>query len=600
MKIIEIDIIIVTFNSQDWIIGCLDSIKESLYPQRKIYITVVDNKSTDHTRDHLEDYFKNYEKEFGGISLIYLDENKGFGAANNIGVEGAKTDFCLLLNADAELTPNALARLMEVVSKSNEDVAMWELKQKPFEHPKIYDPLTREVSWCSGASCLIKRDVFLSVGGFDESIFMYAEDVDLSWRIRKEGYKLHYIPECEVFHDTMIGNNPEKQSFKKYHSIVNNLLLRAKFGNWFVYITGVIFYVLYTMTHLKTELGKKLFFHFPQQFVKGLKYHRVTRATFEPKFYQFDYEISKGDENYKIQEGPYGNNVISIIIRSIGRENYLKECLKSLENQTYKNIELVIIEDGSNKLQEKLSTLSKSLKVIYHSTGLKVGRAKAGNIGLGLATGKYMNFLDEDDILLNDHCEVLIQELSLCPDYKVAYSLSIEAPLKEGSFSEQFTAMKDFFSVNFNEQHEIKRLFQDNYLPIQTVMFSREMFLNFGGFDESLDALEDWDLWMKYALETHFLYVGKVTSIYRVPFDVLEYASRQMVLSNNRKIIIDKYKNHTLLNVDNIKKRHKKRYLLQNVWCKFKKSHQYNIKLFILKLKRRICFQSLKIVNKGG
>ena len=65
----------------------------------------------------------------------------------------------------------------------------------PYEHPKIYDPVTQEAQWSSGAAFAIRCEVYERLGGFDEKIFMYGEDVDLSWRLRSFGYKIRYVAE---------------------------------------------------------------------------------------------------------------------------------------------------------------------------------------------------------------------------------------------------------------------------------------------------------------------------------------------------------------------------------------------------------------------
>ena len=65
------------------------------------------------------------------------------------------------------------------------------MRQIPYEHPKAYDPVTLDTPWVSGAATLFRREAFEAVGGFDDAIFMYGEDVDLSWRLRARGLAPH-------------------------------------------------------------------------------------------------------------------------------------------------------------------------------------------------------------------------------------------------------------------------------------------------------------------------------------------------------------------------------------------------------------------------
>lgn len=83
-----------------------------------------------------------------------------------------------------------------------------------------------------------------------------------------------------------------------------------------------------------------------------------------------------------------------------------------------------------------------------------------------------------------------------------------------------------------------------NYIPIQCIMFHRSLFEKYGGLDESLDALEDWDLWVRYSLFTDFLFVNKTTSIYRVPHNASQNQERQKKLDDALIVVRNKHKNY--------------------------------------------------------
>jgi len=74
------------------------------------------------------------------------------------------------------------------------------------------------------------------------------------------------------------------------------------------------------------------------------------------------------------------------------------------------------------------------------------------------------------------------------------------------------------------------RLMNENFIPIQAILFSRELYEKYGGFHEELSALEDWNLWVRYAQGGDFIYVPKVTSVYRTPWDLTEQNQRQKQL----------------------------------------------------------------------
>ena len=90
---------------------------------------------------------------------------------------------------------------------------------------------------------------------------------------------------------------------------------------------------------------------------------------------------------------------------------------------------------------------------------------------------------------------------------------------------------EDFYTTRtFYQDFDYETLRDHNYFPIQSVLFKRSLFLEKGGFDESLVYLEDWNLWLRYAFDNKFVYVPKTTSLYRVPSDAKISQQRQELL----------------------------------------------------------------------
>ena len=99
---------------------------------------------------------------------------------------------------------------------------------------------------------------------------------------------------------------------------------------------------------------------------------------------------------------------VSILIRTIDRPALLREALASCANQTYPALEVVVIEDGPERSRGVVEEFRGRLDIRYRATGDRVGRARAGNVALAEATGEWLNFLDDDDVLFADHVEVLV------------------------------------------------------------------------------------------------------------------------------------------------------------------------------------------------
>ena len=117
-------------------------------------------------------------------------------------------------------------------------VGGWEIRQTPYEHPKAYDPVSQHTRWISGAACIYRRSALAEVGGFESRIFMYSEDVDLSWRLGARGWKLRYVPSAQCWHDSYryVGEIKPVQAIEGCYT---NLCLRARYGTWRDMLTGV-------------------------------------------------------------------------------------------------------------------------------------------------------------------------------------------------------------------------------------------------------------------------------------------------------------------------------------------------------------------------
>jgi hypothetical protein len=136
----------------------------------------------------------------------------------------------VLLNPDCILTDKALDLLFNRFEKENFGPGIIEGRQWPFEHPKEFDTVSLETPWASGAFCLINANFYESVGGMDESYFMYLEDVDLSWRSWLAGYPVIYEQNATAIH---FSGGPFYRSdvrpSEEYYSLRNFIAINYKF-----------------------------------------------------------------------------------------------------------------------------------------------------------------------------------------------------------------------------------------------------------------------------------------------------------------------------------------------------------------------------------
>lgn len=144
-------------------------------------------------------------RKFNEKEVTYeTSKNIGFGRAHNKIMEAAfkkGADYYLCINPDGFLHHAAIEKLISL-SAHCDDSALIEAIQVPIQHPKPFNPITLETPWISGACFLIPKKIYEEIGGFDEDIFMYCEDVDISWRAKYHGFCIKTEPRAMFYHNT--------------------------------------------------------------------------------------------------------------------------------------------------------------------------------------------------------------------------------------------------------------------------------------------------------------------------------------------------------------------------------------------------------------
>ncbi len=245
---IDISVIIVNYNVKELLEQCIISILAAS-KNLKAEIIVVDNNSFDGSVDYLKSKFASNTS----IRIIASPINLGFAKANNLGAKEAKGEYLLILNPDTILQEDTLEKSLSFY-KSSENTGALTCKlilpngkldlacRRSFPTPSVAvyrilglsrifpnsktfgkynltyldENKTYEVDAIVGAFMLFKKDIYDKVNGFDEDYFMYGEDLDLCYRIKKAGYKIFYYPDTSIIHYK--GESTKKSSI----SYVNN------------------------------------------------------------------------------------------------------------------------------------------------------------------------------------------------------------------------------------------------------------------------------------------------------------------------------------------------------------------------------------------
>ena len=202
--------------------------------------------------------------------------------------------------------------------------------------------------------------------------------------------------------------------------------------------------------------------------------------------------------------------LISVIIPVYNGEKTIRETIFSVLNQTYKNLELIVINDGSLDLTlNVIYTIQDSrLKVFsYEKSGVSISR----NRGIERASGQFISFLDADDIWTPEKLEKQLKALQANPQASVAYSW-VDYIDENGEFFRH----GNHISINGNayEKMLIQNVLENGSNPL----IRRQALINVGNFDISLKFAEDWDMWLRLASRYDFVTVPDADVLYRMSF----------------------------------------------------------------------------------
>ncbi|NUQ80925.1 MAG: glycosyltransferase [Bacteroidetes bacterium] len=254
----DVSVIIVSYNVRSYLINCIRSVQEAS-PGWKVEIIVVDNASDDQSTEAVS-------AAFPDVKLIRNPVNVGFGAACNQGVQVSAGRYILFLNPDSLVDRPVFSTLIPYMDANpsvgltgckilNEDGTLQPACRRSF--PTLWVSFTRlsglsrlfphskrfarynltyldenemaDIDAVSGAFMFVRREAFDQTGGFDEDYFMYGEDLDLCYQVRKAGFRVVYHPATTVIH--FKGRSKSVHVDTRYHFYESMKIFARKHGS---------------------------------------------------------------------------------------------------------------------------------------------------------------------------------------------------------------------------------------------------------------------------------------------------------------------------------------------------------------------------------
>ena len=478
-----------------------------------IEVLVLDNASTDDTQRVIA--------AFGEDARVrYMRNRRNFGAGNNShnGFWAAKGKYLILFMADDFMNPGHVSRLLPAMER-DERIAVgyspicWVNEEgKPIlgtRHPghrhanyiggrnEVADLLIYD-SYITPSAAIIRRRAFFEA---------WQRDVN----IRGSGDWMLMVQLAELYPDFVFTTVPG----------VSYRVHAEQHSNEFYKSTAPL------EGHICILEG--VFNRGNESRLRGYEHDVVAHLQRRLALYPAEQSSSLAARVFQLcarleQLAALGERALfSIVLTTYNRPAMLLDALRSIDGQTLRDFEVILVNDHGDPVEALLDGFE--FPLTYLRLGANGGPAAARNAALQLARGRYVTFLDDDDLLLSDHLQSLATALGDHPDAVVYADAVFVTEQSENGVRTELAREERYAHDTYSKE----RLFVDNYIPINTFACPLSLARAAGDFDETLTGLEDWDFLLRLASRSGFIHVPCTTVEVRmrVPGEASERRSEQ-------------------------------------------------------------------------
>ena len=263
MSVKDITIVITSFKSDKKVINCLNSI------DKQCKVIIVENSN------NLE-FKKNFEQKFDNVECILTGANLGYGKANNIGLKKIKTKYALILNPDASLYENSLENFFKVAKQVSDFAIIGpyiQTSKNEFKssHSTMDEP--KSVSNVKGFAMFLNLSEFTEIGFFDESFFIYFEEIDLCKRLTLNNKKIYLAPQIRIYHE---GGKSHDKSINKPMELSRNWHWMWSTFYYHKKYKGFLVSFVIVFPKLSSSIFKILFYSFFNKDKKEIYFQRYS------------------------------------------------------------------------------------------------------------------------------------------------------------------------------------------------------------------------------------------------------------------------------------------------------------------------------------
>lgn len=479
-----VSVVIPCYNQSEYLPEAVRSVMAQTFSDWEIVI--VDDGSTDATSQVAQ----SLRAECSSHQIQVIRQlNHGLATARNAGIQAARGQYILPLDADDCLHPQMLQKTVSILQGQPEvsivytDTVTFGLKEEYWGTGSVeLDTLCQRnlICYCS----LFRKDMWNAVGGYNPNMIWGYEDWDFWVSCWGQGYRGERVPEGLFRYRIREGS---MYSRAKAHDV--ELKAQIVANHWWLYDQG-------TQEWAREVLGQH------ESIVGGMP-----AREFHPSVPDSS-PVGVPDYVESLHQAEVGMEpLVSVIVPTFNRPDTLRQALVSILQQTFTDYEIIVINDGGQEVGHIVEALNQKKNINYVRHGRNRGLAAARNSGIGVARGKYIAYLDDDDRYGPQHLAILVEHLE-STSFQVAYTDAWRI-WQTNENGRMVDVKRD---LAYSQDFCPDLLLLSNYFPVLCMMHEKQCLSVTGGFDETLTTHEDWDLWVRLSRHFPFAHLKKITA----------------------------------------------------------------------------------------